>query len=205
LVDVTEVPPPVGTDCIRSEKIGSFFKGITNLFNNYKPLTMKRILLITILLIPLLTQAQITQYKASNGITYHVGDTLRLGRGTKEDGSFLYVEDRGLIPNPRSVRTLPKEFDNVGAIIKSMRKMTVNGIDKYMFMVNPGGPMRYSVFIDDAIGACEVKPCAADATSPKSTGSGSVADEIKKLKSLLDAGAITQSEYDKQKKKLLNQ
>jgi hypothetical protein len=163
---------------------------------------MKRLLFTLIISIPLFTQAQITQYKASNGVTYHVGDTLRLGRGTKSDGSFLYVEDRGIIPNPRSVRTLPKEFDNVGAIIKSMRKMTVNGIDKYMFMVNPGGPMRYSVFIDDAIGACEVKPCAAD--SPKQQ-TGSVADEIKKLKSLLDAGAITQSEYDKQKKKLLNQ
>jgi len=31
-----------------------------------------------------------------------------------------------------------------------------------------------------------------------------VADEIKKLKALLDSGAITQSEYDSQKKKLLN-
>lgn len=33
---------------------------------------------------------------------------------------------------------------------------------------------------------------------------GSVADELKKLKNLLDSGAITQEEYDAQKKKLLN-
>jgi|SRR5579871_1073227 len=42
---------------------------------------------------------------------------------------------------------------------------------------------------------------ALGATSPQKT---SVADEIKKLKELLDQGAITQEEFDAQKKKLLN-
>jgi hypothetical protein len=170
---------------------------------------MKRILLATLLLIPVLTKAQgffggtsVTEYKASNGVTYHIGDTVKLGRGTKPDGSFLYLEDHGLIPNPGSTRTLPKEFANAGAVLKSIRKIKVNGIDKYMFGVNPGGPMRYTVFIDDAIEACEVKPCATtDSTKPIA----SVADEIKKLKGLLDSGAITKAEYDAQKKKLLNQ
>lgn len=172
---------------------------------------MKRILLATLLLFPLLTKAQglfggttVTEYKASNGITYHVGDTVKLGRGTKPDGSFLYLEDHGLIPNPRSTRTLPKEFANATATVKSIRKIKVNGADKYMFSVNPGGPMRYTVFIDDAIEACEIKPCkSTDSAAPATAGS--VADEIKKLKALLDSGAITKAEYDAQKKKLLGQ
>ncbi|MEO8887484.1 MAG: SHOCT domain-containing protein [Mucilaginibacter sp.] len=162
---------------------------------------MKKVLFIFSLLFPFITQAQ-TQYKASNGVTYHVGDTVKLGRGSKSDGSFLYLEDHGLIPNPRSVRNLPKEFANVGAVIKNIRTMRINGVDKYIFSVNPGGPMRYTVFIDDAIAACEVKPCTPE------TGAApvnSVADEIKKLKALLDSKAITQAEYDSQKKKLLGQ
>ncbi|MDB4925379.1 SHOCT domain-containing protein [Mucilaginibacter sp.] len=161
---------------------------------------MKKILFIVSLLVPCLGKAQITEYKATNGITYHIGDTVRLDRGTKADGSFLYLEER-MVPNPRGGHNLPKEYANGAAVIKSMRKTTINGIDKYMFSVNPGGFIRYSVFIDDAIAACEVKPCATTATAKPVA---SVADEIKKLKGLLDAGAITKAEYDSQKKKLLN-
>lgn len=38
----------------------------------------------------------------------------------------------------------------------------------------------------------------------KGSGGHFVADEIKKLKELLDCGALTQEEFDAQKKKLLN-
>jgi hypothetical protein len=163
---------------------------------------MKKLVVLALLAIPFLIKAQVKEYKAINGVTYHLGDTVKLGRGSKTDGSFLYLEDRGFIPNPRSIRNLPKEFANVGAVIKSIKKMTINGVDKYSFAVNPGGPIRYQVFIDDAIQACEVTPCKqAGGSAPVA----SVADEIKKLKSLLDSGAITQAEYDAQKKKLLNQ
>lgn len=160
------------------------------------------------MLIPFFSQAQITEYKAANGVTYHVNDTVKLGKGSKPDGSFLYVEDRGPgslgLPGPGrgGSHSLTKQFTNGGVILKSIRKVPVNGVDKYLFMVSTGGLFRFSMFVDDAIAACEVKPCAV-ADSPKPVAS--VADEIKKLKGLLDAGAITQAEYDSQKKKLLNQ
>jgi len=89
-------------------------------------------------------------------------------------------------------------------VIKSIRKMPLNGIDKYLFMVSGAGPFRLSMFIDDAILACEVTPC-------KNTSDGSkapvvsVADEIKKLKDLMDSGAITKAEFEARKKKLLDQ
>lgn len=176
---------------------------------------MKKIIAAIALLVPFLANAQIKEYKASNGITYHLNDTVRLGKGSKADGSFLYVEDQGLaLPAPgpgpggaarRGGRGLPKDFANAGVIVKTIRTVQVNGIDKYLFMVNPGGLFRYSMYIDDAIAACEVKPCSATDTAVPSRPVPSVADEIKKLKALLDAGAINQAEYDSQKKKLLNQ
>lgn len=162
------------------------------------------------MLIPFLSKAQqLNNYKASNGVTYRINDTIKLGKGSKPDGSFLYVEDRGPggigLPGPGrgGSHSLPKEFTNGGVILKSIRKVPVNGVDKYLFMVNPGGLFRYSMFIDDAIAACEVKPCAVADDKPASVSS--VADELLKLKKLLDAGAITQAEYDKQKKKLLGE
>lgn len=176
---------------------------------------MKKIIVAAFLLIPFLSQAQ-KEYKASNGVTYHVGDTLRFGLGSKADGSFLYAEDRGLLGGigpfgnmgpgrNQPARSLPKDYANVGAVIKSISKTSSNGIQKYVFSVNPGGPMRYSVYIEDAIAACEVKPCKNETPVTTNTGGGSVADEIKKLKALMDSGAITKSEYEAQKKKLLGE
>jgi len=177
---------------------------------------MKKVLSIVIVLASLHGFAQnIKEYKATNGVTYHVGDTLRLGLGSKPDGSFLYVEDRGLLgglspfgrmgPGGRTQpgRSLPKDYANAGAIIKSISNSKSNGVQKYTFSINVGTPMRFNVYIDDAIAACEVKPCKNN--EPSTATVGSVADEIKKLKDLLDSGAITKSEYDAQKKKLLGE
>jgi hypothetical protein len=173
---------------------------------------MKKIWSTLALLAPLYVFAQdIKEYKASNGVTYHINDTVRLGRGSNNNGSFAYVEDRGAmgfinIPNPQgrsNGRGLQKEFANGGVIVKSIRKVQTNNVDKYIFMVSGVGPFRLSMYIDDAISACEVTPCkqAGAASAPVA----SVADEIKKLKQLLDSGAITKEEYDSRKKKLLDQ
>jgi hypothetical protein len=163
---------------------------------------MKKLIFIGVLLAPFFSQAQkLTEYKATNGVTYHINDTVRLGKGSGSDGSFLYLEERG-IPGPGNrSRSLPKQFTNGGVVIKSIRKDNLSGAAKYLFVVFPGGLFNYSLYIDDAILACEVVPCAQSAAKQV----GSVADEIKKLKQLLDSGALTQAEFDAQKKKLLGE
>lgn len=173
---------------------------------------MKKILITAALLAPLCVFAQdIKQYKASNGVTYRINDTVHLGKGSNSNGSFMFVQDRGLgftLPGPqgRSAggRGLPKDMSNGGVIIKSIKKTTENNLEKYVFMVNGGGPLRFSLFIDDAISVCEVTPCK-QSSSGSPVPVASVADEIKKLKQLMDSGAITKDEYESRKKKLLDQ
>ena len=38
---------------------------------------------------------RLDEYKATNGITYHEGDTVRLGRGSAPNGDFLYLQMGG--------------------------------------------------------------------------------------------------------------
>jgi Short C-terminal domain len=163
---------------------------------------MKKLTLIIACLAPLFCLAQETNdYRAINGVTYHRTDTVRLGKGSDAGGDFLYIEERG-IPSPsHKNHYLPKQFANGGVIIKNIKIVKLNGIKKYEFIVDAGGLFNFAMFIDDAILACEVLPCGQQTSKPVP----SVADEIKKLKELLDSGAITKAEYDAQKKKLLNQ
>src|ERR1700743_1132298 len=109
---------------------------------------MRRFLPIAFLFVPFFVSAQeIKQYKATNGVTYHLNDTIKLGKGSNANGSFLYIEDKGInFPGPpgsqQSGHSLPRQFANGGVILKSISKMSINGVDKYLFSVNPGGLFR---------------------------------------------------------------
>ena len=168
---------------------------------------MKKAILITSLVLAsfVLNAQNITEYKASNGITYHVKDTVKLGRGVGIDGIFLYLlpggieslEDGAHSPDRMNIR---KTFTNASVIIKKIKSKNIKGTIKYWSVVTGGYIYPFNLSIEEAIQTCEVLPCISESGKQ----SLSVADEIKKLKALLDSGAITQSEYDSQKKKLLN-
>ena len=80
--------------------------------------------------------------------------------------------------------------------------MKIRGVAKVYFTVGGGNLTNYTLYIDDAIQTCEVLPCAAlDDHQPVADKF----DQLKKLKDLLDSGAITKAEYDVEKKKLLGQ
>lgn len=162
---------------------------------------MNRLTLLLIMFIPITSSAQkTTEYKASNGITYHVGDTVNIGRGSSVDGWFKYILASSLNTSDSQRDWFKRKFTNTGLIIKSIDYKEVNGIKKYSFKM--GSKALYNVFIsiDEAIADCEVIPCA------KTPVAGiDKFDQLKKLKGLLDDKILTQSEYDKQKEKLLNQ
>jgi hypothetical protein len=168
---------------------------------------MKNIIIAIFCLMPFIGFAQ-NEYKASNGKTYHVGDTIKVALGSMPDGSFKYVlaSQPAFFPPRRNGNDLNarKDFANTNTIIKKIKtgsRLTDNG-NKIILVVKGNGLVNFDVWIEEAIAACEVTPCAS-APGTTSVPVVSVADELLKLKKLLDAGALTQDEFNAQKKKLL--
>jgi hypothetical protein len=167
---------------------------------------MKNILTAFLLLAPFIASAQkLKEYKASNGVTYHPGDTIKLGLGSMPDGNFKYIQINQLLPGPPDPRrsnsfSARKDMTGNGYVIKKIQSVKqMAGGEKAVITIKTGGLPTCDIWIEEAIAACEITPC----NNQKSAPVNSVADELLKLKKLLDAGAITQTEYDAQKKKLL--
>lgn len=176
---------------------------------------MKSIFTLSLLIcLSLSLKAQkITQYTAINGVTYHLGDTVRLGRGSSPGGTFMYLQMGGWGaalsyssnggPNQMNIG---RGYANTAVIVKKIKTNKIQGIVKYYFTVGGGNITNYILVIDDAIQACEVMPCQQNSTETTIIQrSDDNLDKLKKLKALLDSGAITQAEYDAQKAKLLSQ
>jgi hypothetical protein len=170
---------------------------------------MKKLLLMLAVVLPLAVSAQkLNEYHASNGKTYHPGDTIRLGLGSMPNGDFKYIQINQLLPGPPDPRrsgamAARKDMTNNSYVIKKIRNIDqISGGTKVAITIKTGGLPTCDIWIEDAIAACEVLPCANQKGAAATT---SVADELIKLKKLMDEGAITKAEYDAQKKKLLGE
>lgn len=170
---------------------------------------MKKLIFTFLLLAPVAAFSQkLKEYHASNGITYHPGDTIKVGLGSMPDGNFKYIQINQLLPGPPDPRrsnsmTARKDMSGSGYVIKKIQNVRqMGGGEKTVITVRTGGLPTCDIWIEEAIAVCEVTPCNNQKSSAPVV---SVADELLKLKKLLDAGGITQAEYDNQKKKLLAQ
>jgi len=154
---------------------------------------------------------EIITYTTEDGTTYTVGDSIHLGIGSNtNDGNFRYVYT---LPNfnYNHTRYYNASLNGKFAIIDKMQQ---NGSDKmgytmYFIFRYPAG--KSAVMVESAIAAGEmITPASKKKAEAKGSpiiiqqGGASLADEIKKLKDLLDQGILTQEEYDAQKQKLLN-
>lgn len=180
---------------------------------------MKRVLLVLLLSVGMIagkgfaqSKQKQTEYLASNGITYHIGDTIKMGHGTDPQGNFMYVQRGGwakvVFSEPSQGSTqynLDRSYAGSGAIIKKIRTEKFHKLDRVIFTVGLGSISNCDMYIDDAIASCEIADCKKKgevvAVAPASV---SPADELAKYKKLLDQGAISKAEYDAMKKKLLN-
>lgn len=141
----------------------------------------------------------IDEYKASNGITYKIGDKVKLGIGSANNGSFNYVTMRNALfmdPGMSSRNNAHKSLAGKVAIIEKIK--SVNS-DQIYFVVSGLTAVRWALMIEEAISKCEITECKKESVQPIADKY----DRLKKLKGLLDDGAITQAEYDKEKERIL--
>ena len=157
--------------------------------------------LITLFLVMLFSVSvfagQMDSYTASNGKTYKIGDTIKLSRGSGQNGNFVYLT-LGMMG---SYAQLDHTFTGSDCKIKKIKK---NNDERIIFVVGAGGLSNYELSIEDAIATCEIADCNSNKTAPVTiVNQSSKYDELKKLKDLFDSGAITEDEYKKEKEKLL--
>ncbi len=164
-------------------------------------------LIITLLSITSVYAARLDKYTASNGITYHEGDSIQLAYGSAPDGSFNWVQLAGMAAvatyqqgKGAAQLNIGKNWAKYVFLIKKIKSLTHNGHTQYYFVVKGGAGANYNLFIEEAIDNCEIKDCKEQSAKNSEESS---ADELLKYKKLLDEGAITQEEYNAKKKQLL--
>lgn len=153
-------------------------------------------------------------YETSTGWVIKIGDTLQLGRGTMPSKAFAFIYDSpggvsGVYSNDEAKKKyMPSSFADRRVIVKNMGTFgTKRSGFTLAAIVGTGGLTRYLIEVENAVEANEIVPPAQfrRTTNQVNAAPVSVADELLKLKQLLDAGALTQDEFNQQKKKLLNQ
>lgn len=151
------------------------------------------------------------KYVTSIGWTIKEGDELILGKGSMPDKSFAFITENANMLQYRqySDGTTGKLQHTYNGRKVKVSDLIVFGTKKMGFYINAkikvGQLSRYSVDIENAIESGEVVVPQEYAKKNTTTlPATSKADELKKLKELLDSGALTQEEYDAEKKKILN-
>lgn len=154
-----------------------------------------------------------------SGFVFRKGEYLKLGIGTMPDGSFKYIRISssslmgysGNNPNAAiSANALPPSFSGRTSEILRLQKM---GNKKFGYqdyaIVKLGAMARYEIDIDNAILSgeldlpAEFKPKDKVLQVEIKGSATSLADELIKLKKLLDDGILTKEEFEAEKKKLL--
>jgi hypothetical protein len=158
----------------------------------------------------------------TSGFKIVVGDDIKLGTGSTPDGDFKFIRRNStgfgtlmMTTNnnsyDKSQLSLPRNMaGHKGKVVKIVTRGNKKIGKTYEPLVTFGSG-RYEIDVDNAIAAGEMIVPEEFRPKPKVTATIvemkqelSIADELIKLKKLLDDGILTQEEYDKQKKKLLD-
>lgn len=156
----------------------------------------------------------------SSGFRIAVGQELTVGTGTTPDGDFRFIRRNSTGFGTMMMSTGNNAYDKSQlSLTRSMAghkgkvtKIVKRGNNRTGIVYQPlisFGMGQYEIDIENAIAAGELVVPEPFRKRPGGEGAGgsatglSVADELLKLKKLMDQGILTQAEYEAQKKKLL--
>ncbi|MBO9151914.1 SHOCT domain-containing protein [Chitinophaga sp. MAH-28] len=141
-------------------------------------------------------------YITAKGHVFKKGEYVLIGMGSDQGGKYQYISTRSV-----AVGAIPLNGGWKGSKFQ-IKDILVSGNKKngYIPILKLGGGNLANYFstIDAAIESGEILLPEDSTWKPVPAEMTSVADEIRKLKALLDEGVITQLEFETQKKKLLN-
>lgn len=159
----------------------------------------------------------------TSGYKIVVGQDLSIGTGATPDGDFKFIRRNSsgfgtaMIMSDnnsynKSQLSLPRNMaGHKGKVVKIVTRGNKKIGKTYEPLITFGSG-RYEIDVDNAIASGELIVPDEFKPKPKVTTTVvevkqkiSVADELVKLKKLLDDGILTKDEYDAQKKKLLEQ
>ena len=166
---------------------------------------MKKIILLVICVLSVgyISAQSLTEYTASNNVTYHIGDTIKLGRGSAPNGDFIYCQmgDTYAVMAAlggsvgRIDQGLPRNLSGANMIIKKIKETKFKGAKLISFNVAGGNFVQYKILVEDALATGELK------------SNGYTSDEalsaLKKAKDKLDLGLIKPEQYDSIKSTLV--
>ncbi|MBO2010863.1 SHOCT domain-containing protein [Hymenobacter negativus] len=166
---------------------------------------MKKLLLFYLLVAgPVAASGQIIgrpikTYTSRLGTTVHAGDTLFFTHGQREDGSFKYASIPRQVMATES--SLPSTWNGRKAVVKEIREIPYKTGSVYT-VVFKSGMLNAVIDFNSAEETGEIRTANNQKKATPAT-TGGVADELIKLRALLDNGTLTQAEFDAQKAKLL--
>jgi hypothetical protein len=159
-----------------------------------------------------------TLYTAS-GYTITLNQELKIGTGSMPDGDFKfirknsasmfnYTSNTGYQGLANQANSFPRSEAGHTYKVKRIEKRGTKKHGYNYYVVLNSGLIKYEMDVENAITfgelivPVEFRP-KKESVVVEVKQQTSVADELKKLKALLDDGTLTQEEYDAQKKKLL--
>ena len=187
---------------------------------------MKKITLLFVLLFTYFVNAQENSFDGKtlilkNGGSITVGEDLTLGKGTKDNGYFRYIEvnsqsmmraynTNGTNWGVQDANSMSSQYNDLkGKVIKIQERGNRRTGKKWYAVIGVGDVRRYQVDIENALISGEIlvegSTLGKKELEPKTENQMvSKADELLKIKTLLEDGLITEEEFNQMKSEILS-